>query len=99
MVFTVIALVVVGTFKDFTRDSQITSLSLPLSKRAKTSLVTRVRIFFTLTTTTGRITSSSAATARASIAASQDERTALGSAAVCGCVGAALLCAPIRGWG
>ena len=70
--FTVIGLSKVLIPRDATSDSQMTSLSLPLSSIAKTSFVTPDVGFSTRTTTIGRMVSSSAVTVFASIAASQD---------------------------
>ena len=90
--FTVIGFKMVLIPKDATSDSQITSLSLPLSNIAKTSFVAPDVGFSTRTTTIGRIVSSSAVTVFASIAASQDIVEFNKSAAALFVAGAAAFC-------
>ena len=91
-VFTVIGFNVVLIPRDATSDSQITSLSLPLSSIAKTSFVAPDVKFSTRTTTIGRIVSSSAVTVFASIAASQEIVELRSSAAALFVVDAAAFC-------
>ena len=68
----VIGLEVVANFISSTNPTQMTSRSLPLSSNAQMTFTSSVSSFFILTTTIGRIASSSAALTFASIAASQE---------------------------